>query len=116
MVGSRPHPHSEKVNGGEKAWFWLIAVFGVAVGVTGILLDFPIWDQSRFIMELSLVIHATVGVLFITASFGHIYMGTAGSQGAFEGMWKGKVDAVWAKQHCDLWYEKKMKEEERLGP
>ena len=116
MIGSGPRPHVEKVNGGEKAWFWLITIFGILVGVTGILLDFPIWEQSRLTMQISLAIHATVGVLFFTASFGHIYMGTVGSKGAFEGMWKGKVDAVWAKHHSDLWYEKKMKEEERLGP
>ena len=35
-------------------------------------------------------------------------IGTLGAEGTFEGMWRGKVDAVWAKQHQDLWYEKKM--------
>jgi formate dehydrogenase subunit gamma len=106
MLGSGPPPHTGKVNAGEKAWFWLMILFGTAVGITGVLLDFPIWGQDRFIMQVSHVIHATVAVLFVTASFGHIYMGTLGSEGAFEGMWKGKVDKVWAKQHADLWYEK----------
>jgi len=116
MIGSGEHPPAEKVNGGEKAWFWLIAIFGAAVGITGVLLDFPIWDQSRVTMQISLAVHATVGVVFVTASFGHIYMGTAGSEGAFEGMWKGKVDAVWAKRHCYLWYKEKALEDERLEP
>jgi len=114
MVGSGEHPPAEKVNGGEKAWFWLITFFGTFVGITGVLLDFPIWGQNRLTMQISLAVHATVGVLFVTASFGHIYMGTAGSEGAFEGMWKGKVDAVWAKRHCYLWYQKKAREDERL--
>jgi len=108
MIGSGPRPHTGKINGGEKAWFWLVFFFGIAVGVTGVLLDFPIWGQSRFIMQVSEVIHATVAVLFVTASFGHIYMGTVGAEGAFEGMWGGSVDAVWAKQHADLWYEEEM--------
>lgn len=108
MIGNGPRPQTGKINGGEKAWFWLMFLFGTAVGVTGVLLDFPIWEQTRFTMQLSHVIHATVGVLFITASFGHIYMGTLGVEGAFEGMWRGVVDAVWAKQHADLWYEKEM--------
>jgi formate dehydrogenase subunit gamma len=108
MIGSGPRPHSEKINGGEKAWFWLMFLFGTAVGITGVLLDFPIWGQTRFTMQVSEVIHATVAVLFITASFGHIYMGTVGAEGAFEGMWRGKVDAVWAKQHADLWYAEEM--------
>lgn len=106
MIGSGPRPHTGKINGGEKAWFWLMIIFGTIVGVTGVLLNFPIWGQDRFVMQVSHVIHAVAAVLFFTASFGHIYMGTLGSEGAFEGMWSGKVDASWAKQHADLWYEK----------
>jgi cytochrome b subunit of formate dehydrogenase len=37
------------------------------------------------------------------------YIGTIGAEGTFEGMWRGKVDKVWAKQHNDLWYEQKAK-------
>jgi formate dehydrogenase subunit gamma len=105
MLGKGPAPHAGKVNGGEKGWFWLVAVFGAAVGTTGVLLDFPIWGQTRLVMQVSHVVHVAVAVLFVTASFGHIYMGTFGAEGTFEGMWRGSVDAVWAKQHNDLWYE-----------
>ena len=111
MIGSGPRPHTGKINGGEKAWFWVMILCGIAVGVTGVLLDFPIWGQDRLVMQVSEVIHATTAVLFVTASFGHIYMGTLGSEGAFEGMWRGKVDAAWAKQHADLWYDAKKKQE-----
>jgi formate dehydrogenase subunit gamma len=104
MLGG-PRPHAGRVNGGEKGWFWLIFLFGIAVGVTGIMLDFPGWGQTRFTMQLSHVIHASVAVLFVTASFGHIYVGTIGAEGVFESMWTGYVDAVWAQQHNDLWYE-----------
>lgn len=111
MIGSGPRPHTGKINGGEKAWFWLIILFGSVVGITGVLLDFPIWGQDRFIMQVSEVIHATTAVLFVTASFGHMYMGTLGSEGALEGMLHGKVDASWAKQHSDLWYDAQKKED-----
>jgi formate dehydrogenase subunit gamma len=96
--------HAGRVNGGEKGWFWAVLFFGITVGVTGILLDFPIWHQTRFTMQLSHVIHVTMAVLFVTVSFGHIYVGTIGAEGVFEGMWTGYVDAVWAEQHNDLWY------------
>jgi formate dehydrogenase subunit gamma len=112
MIGRGPRPHSGKMNGGEKGWFWLVFLFGTAVGITGILLDFPIWGQTRFTMQVSHVIHAIVAVLFVTVSFGHIYMGTLGVEGVFEGMWNGSVDAVWAEQNHDLWYEEKMREKE----
>ena len=107
LIGSGPRPHSGKINGGEKGWFWTMFLFGVVVGITGILLDFPIWGQTRFTMQVSHVIHATAAMLFLAASFGHIYMGTIGAEGAFEGMWKGSVDEVWAQQHADQWYEEK---------
>ena len=110
LIGRKggPRPHVGKVNAGQKAWFWLVVVFGAIVGCTGILLDFPIWGQTRFTMQASHVVHAAFGVLFLGASLGHIYMGSIGSEGAFEGIWKGSVDAVWAKQHADLWYAEKM--------
>ncbi len=111
MLGSGPRPHTGKVNAGEKAWFWLMIIFGTTVGISGVVLNFPIWGQDRFIMQVSNIIHATAAVLFVTASFGHMYMGTLGSEGAFEGMWSGKVDKVWAKQHADLWYDEIAKEE-----
>ena len=111
MIGHGDTPHIGKINAGEKGWFWLIFIFGSAVGVTGVLLDFPIWDQSRWTMQVSHVIHASVAVLFVTVSFGHIYMGTLGVEGAFEAMWDGSVDAVWAEQNHDLWYEEVLQEQ-----
>lgn len=105
-----PRPHIGRVNAGEKGWFWLVFLFGITVGITGVILDFPIWGQSRFTMQASHVIHVVVAVLFVTASFGHIYMGTIGVEGAFEGMWTGFVDKGWALQHSDLWYEEMMRE------
>jgi len=105
MIGHGPRPHIGKTNAGEKGWFWLIFIFGSAVGVTGVLMAFPVWDQTRFTMQVSHTIHTIVAVLFVTVSFGHIYMGTLGVEGAFEAMWEGSVDAVWAEQNHDLWYE-----------
>jgi formate dehydrogenase subunit gamma len=107
IVGKGPRPHAGKVNGGEKAWFWIVVIAGLGVGITGLILDFPNFGQSRLTMQIAHIIHASLAVLFIAASFGHIYMGTIGAEGTFEGIWSGKVDASWAKQHQDLWYEEK---------
>ncbi len=112
MIHRGPRPHAGRINGGEKGWFWLAVIFGTGVGITGVLLDFPVWGQSRFTLEVAHVIHVTLAVLFITASFGHIYVGTIGIEGVFEGMWRGSVDAVWAQQHADLWYQEKIQERE----
>jgi formate dehydrogenase subunit gamma len=80
---------------------------GLGVGITGVILDFPIWGQPRQTMQIAHVIHVVVAIGFVAASFGHIYIGTIGAEGTFEGMWHGKVDAVWARQHQDLWYREK---------
>jgi formate dehydrogenase subunit gamma len=108
MIGKGPRPHSGKVNGGEKAWFWIVVIAGLGIGITGLILDFPNFGQSRLTIQVAHIIHASLAILFIAASFGHIYIGTIGAEGTFEGMWSGKVDASWAKQHQDLWYEEKV--------
>ncbi len=112
MLGKGPPPHTGKVNIGQKGWFWLVVVFGAIVGVTGVLLDFPIWGQTRFTMQMSHAIHVICAVLFVSTFLGHVYMGSIGVEGVFEGMWKGSVDTVWAQQHADLWYQEEMRETE----
>ena len=36
---------------------------------------------------------------------GHIYMGTIGMSGAYQGMRTGYVDEAWAREHHELWYD-----------
>lgn len=102
MVGDK-HPSAEKLNGGEKLWFWTLATAGVALCLSGLVLDFPNFDQEREIIQLSHLIHLVTAVVLIAFSFGHIYIGTIGTEGALEGMVSGQVDTAWAEQHHDLW-------------
>jgi formate dehydrogenase subunit gamma len=44
-------------------------------------------------------------ILMVVMFMGHIYLGTLGTEGAFEGMKTGYVDETWAKEHHELWYE-----------
>lgn len=103
---SGEHVPAGRSNGGEKMWFWLVAVFGITVSVTGLILDFPNFEQSRETMQLMNIIHGIAGVIWVAAALGHIYMGTLGNEGALQGMTEGRVSVEWAKQHHDLWYEK----------
>ena len=100
----KEHVDATSANGGEKAWFWLLATVGVLVIASGLVIDFPNY-QSRDTMQWANVIHA-LGALALTAvSLGHIYIGTIGTEGALEGMTTGYVDETWAKEHHNLWYE-----------
>jgi formate dehydrogenase subunit gamma len=102
MIGGK-HPSAEKLNGGEKMWFWTLATVGVALCLTGLVLDFPNFDQEREIIQVSHLIHVITALVLIAFAFGHIYIGTIGTEGALEGMVTGQVDTIWAEQHHDLW-------------
>jgi formate dehydrogenase subunit gamma len=99
------HASAHRYNAGEKGWFWIAMLGGLVVVVTGLILDFPMFGQDRLTMELTHVIHSIGAILILSASFGHIYMGTIGTEGTFEVMKTGYCDANWAKEHHDLWYE-----------
>src|SRR5262245_44577574 len=99
------HPPAKRFNAGQKMIYWIVVLGGGAVAVTGYLLMFPFWGTSIVGMQTAQVIHGIVGVLFVAAMLGHIYIGTIGMEGAFEAMGTGTVDENWAKQHHSLWLE-----------
>ncbi|NND91758.1 MAG: formate dehydrogenase subunit gamma [Granulosicoccus sp.] len=116
---TRSHPPAGRMNGGEKIWFWLVAVAGLAVCLTGLIMvapaygiAIPAWAEflpftegSRVQMQQANMVHAVVSLVWAAIALGHIYIGTAGTEGAFEGMATGYVSTEWAKQHHDQWYE-----------
>jgi len=99
------HPPSGKVNAGEKIWFWIICTVGVAAIVSGFFLDFPNFGQTRETMQIANLVHGVASLLWVGVWFGHLYLGTIGTEGALEGMTTGYVDENWAKQHHNLWYD-----------
>lgn len=100
------HAPAGKLNAGEKGWFWIgVVLLGLTVTISGFILDFPNWGfQSRSMMATAHVFHAGAALLWIAMFFGHVFMGTFGTEGVLEGMTTGRVDTAWAKQHHDLWY------------
>jgi formate dehydrogenase subunit gamma len=109
------HAHAERFNAGEKAVYWLALLGGIAVIVSGYFLLFPFYWTNIAGMQLAQIAHAIIAVLFIALILGHIYIGTLGTEGAFEAMGTGEVDVNWAKEHHDLWLQQKLAEE-RVNP
>jgi len=99
------HPHAYKVNAGEKVWFWILLIAGIGLMISGIILLFPNVGFERGTMQSANVIHGITAIILSAFALGHIYLGTIGNEGSFEGMISGEVDEAWAKQHHDLWYE-----------
>ena len=108
------HASAGRYNGGEKAWYWIAAIAGSVVIVSGLILNFPqliAWlNISPEQYQQAQFLHAVGSIGLFVVSFGHIYMGTIAMEGAFEAMKTGECDSNWAKEHHDLWYEELQKE------
>ena len=105
LFSKNSHVPAGRFNAGEKVWFWGgLTVLGIIMAVTGFILDFPNFEQTRGQMQLAWTWHAIAAVLFIMGSMGHIYIGTLGMQGAFKAMRTGYVDEAWAKEHHEYWF------------
>jgi formate dehydrogenase subunit gamma len=105
MFGGK-HVASGKFNAGEKTWFWVgVVVLSLIVSITGLILNFPNFDQVRSVMIQANILHAIAGIAVMILAVGHIYMGTIGVEGAYGSMRYGYVDEAWAKEHHQLWYE-----------
>lgn len=106
MSKGHNEPKSHRFNAGEKAWFWGgLSLLGLVVGFSGLVLDFPNFDQTRQTMQWANMVHLIGSTLFMVGAIGHIYMGTVGMKGAFNAMKDGDVDETWAKEHHAYWYE-----------
>jgi formate dehydrogenase subunit gamma len=97
---------SGRFNAGEKIWFWGGVIgLGVVSCASGLVLDFPNFDQTRALMMLANIVHVVAGLWFIMWASTHIYLGTVGTTGAYAGMRDGYVDETWAREHAQYWYD-----------
>ncbi len=98
---------SHRFNGGEKLVFWGGVFFlGIVVVSSGFVLDklLPGLVYERGTMQVAHMIHAVATLLMMAMFIGHIYIGTIGMQGAYQGMRTGYVDETWAREHHEYWY------------
>lgn len=98
-------PSAEKVNAGQKSWYWVAMLAGLVLISSGLFLDFPNFQQSREWLQSAHIIHTIAAVVVMAFFVVHLYLATVGVEGALESMVNGHVDANWAKQHHDLWYD-----------
>jgi formate dehydrogenase subunit gamma len=99
---------SGRFNAGEKVVFWGGVFFlGTIVVASGLVMDklVPGLLYERDTMQIAHMIHAISNLLMIVLFMGHIYLGTLGAEGAYQGMKTGYVDETWAKEHHELWYD-----------
>jgi len=107
LFGGQEVP-SHRFNAGEKIVFWGgVIVLGLIVAGSGFVLDkvVPGMAYLRGDMQVANMIHAVASVLMMAMFCGHIYLGTIGMKGAYQGMRTGYVDEAWAREHHELWYD-----------
>jgi len=99
-------PSSGKINAGQKSWYWVAMLGGFILIASGLSLDFPnLIQQGREWLQGAHVVHTIAAIGVIAFFIVHLYLATIGVEGAFESMVDGHVDANWARQHHDLWYQ-----------
>lgn len=99
---------SGRFNAGEKVVFWIgVFVLGLIVVASGLVMDqlVPGLLYERSTMQVAHMVHAISNILMVVMFIGHIYLGTLGTEGAYEGMKTGYVDETWAREHHELWYD-----------
>jgi formate dehydrogenase subunit gamma len=103
---STSHPPAARFNAGQKLIFWSVALGGIALSATGIIMLFPFSVADINGMQWAQYVHATVGVILIAIMIGHIYIGSLGMEGAYDAMGSGEVDLGWARTHHSVWVER----------
>lgn len=103
---SKQHIPAGYFNAGEKVWFWGgLTLLGLLVSVTGLVLDFVVFEQTRYVLQVAHVLHVAGAMLYLAGAMGHTYLGTLGVPGAYGAMRNGSVDEQWAQEHHSLWYD-----------
>ena len=99
----RKHASAHRFNAGEKIWFWLVCLGGLALSITGLMLVFTSIGFQQSTIDLALFIHGALALFMVAVALGHVYLATIGSEGTLHGMLHGNVEHRWAAKHHDLW-------------
>ncbi len=105
---SKEHPKAGRFNAGEKMVFWGGVFFlGLTVVASGLVMDklVPGLSYERTTMQIAHMVHAVATILMMAMFMGHIYLGSIGTEGTYQGMKTGYVDENWAKHHHELWLD-----------
>ncbi len=109
-TGKPVHPDAGFANAGEKLWFWVFALFGAAMIVSGLIMMFPnSFDVTKNTANLMLIVHIVSAIVIGAFSVVHIFMATVMSEGGMSNMTSGYCDENWAKQHHNLWFKELQK-------
>lgn len=103
-------PEVGKYNPGQKMFFLAVALFGIAMVVSGFIMWFPL-GYSTNLVGWMFALHALGYVVIFAFFFVHLYLATIGAPGSAPAMFTGWVSRGWVKKNHPKW----LKEMEKDG-
>jgi len=103
-------PETGKYNPGQKMFFLTVALFGVLMFLTGMVMWFPLSFPVEFVRWLY-PLHAFGFLVIFAFFFVHLYLGTIGNPGSVQAMLTGWMD----KSVLRMLHPKWLKEMEHEG-
>jgi formate dehydrogenase subunit gamma len=103
-VSYREVPAGGKFNAGQKMFFWSVAVGGIVLLLTGIVM----WLPTSFPIWLRYISYPLHDIGFIALGVGviyHVYLSWIALGGTLRAMTRGTVTRHWAQNHHARWYQ-----------
>lgn len=113
LLSKGRHISAGRFNAGQKLLFWAVTLATIVIFASGLMLLFPLSFTDVNGMQWWGAVHTIAAGFFIAMIIGHIYIGTAGTEGAFAGMGTGEVELAWARHHHDQWAEQAPRVDDR---
>ncbi len=99
-------PLSDRFNGGQKLYYWLMYYSVFLLLLSGVFLWFPeyIPRQSAWVRGVMILLHEVAALATIGGFIIHVYMSVFLVPYSMEAMTTGWVTRAWARTHHRLWY------------
>ena len=99
-------PLSERFNGGQKIYYWLMFYAAFLLLLSGIFLWFPeyIPRQSAWVRGVMILLHEVAALATIGGFIIHVYMSVFMVPGSMTAITTGYISRAWARTHHRLWY------------
>jgi len=101
-LSKEKHPPPQgKINAGQKIATLMFIIFGLLIGVSGVLMW--LMPAAKSSMNLFHLLHSISAFVYALLVPTHIYMATAANPGTFRIMTRGDVPLYWAKKKHPKW-------------
>jgi formate dehydrogenase subunit gamma len=99
-------PLSERFNGGQKLYYWLMIFGALLLVLSGAFLWFPEYIPRQFawVRGVMILTHEVAALLTIGGFIIHVYMSVFMVPGSMTAITTGYVTRAWAWTHHRLWY------------